>query len=230
MIVENILNFFQNEEALFGGQNSAYAVNFFCVVFTLFFYFAYYSIVKHIRKKEIIRNPEIEKIAYINKVITDDQLMTKYSANLGASSTMAALSVTMVLLSVAALFQATLNPYDNFIAIVVCTLMTIASAALLFAHELYDAIINPIFNPKKKFALRKLGSNFQAIGLTMFIISMLLAISTVSTIATIVSSFSCCLVMVMYIEKRLVGREEKESEIRRIINYHKERNGNDNLQ
>lgn len=104
--------------------------------------------------------------------------------------------------------------------------MTIASSTLLFAHKLYDAIINPVFNPNKKFALRKLGSNFQAIGLTMFILSMLLAISTVSTIATIISSFSCCIVMVMYIEKRLVGKDEKLLEIRNIINFHKERNNN----
>jgi hypothetical protein len=153
--------------------------------------------------------------------------MTKYSANLGASSTMAALSVTMVLLSVAALFQVKLKPYDNFIAILVCTLMTIASVCLLFAHELYDAIINPIFNPKKKFKLRKLGSDFQAIGLVMFITSMLLAISTVSTIATIISSISCCLVMVIYIENRLVDRDKKEIELSKIINFHKNRNHHD---
>nr|VFK57630.1 MAG: hypothetical protein BECKTUN1418F_GA0071002_11232 [Candidatus Kentron sp. TUN]VFK58411.1 MAG: hypothetical protein BECKTUN1418D_GA0071000_10829 [Candidatus Kentron sp. TUN]VFK65975.1 MAG: hypothetical protein BECKTUN1418E_GA0071001_11182 [Candidatus Kentron sp. TUN] len=142
----------------------------------------------------IIRNPEVEKMAFYSGVISDNQLMTKYSSNLGASSTMAALSVTMVLLSVAALFRKQLDPYDNFVAIIVCTLMTVASAALLFAHELYDAIINPVFEPEKRFKLRSLGSNFQALGLLLFIVSMLLAISTVSVTATIVSSVVSCLV------------------------------------
>jgi len=102
--------------------------------------------------------------------------------------------------------------------------MTIASAALLFAHELYDAIINPIFNPERKFILRKLGSDFQVLGLVMFIISMLLAISTVSTIATIVSSVACCLVMILYIEKRLVDKDKKEKELSEIIDFHQKRN------
>ncbi|MBU1712098.1 MAG: hypothetical protein KKD47_03240 [Proteobacteria bacterium] len=224
MLIEKLLDFFQNEATLFGGTNSAYTINLLCILFTLLFYFLYYLVIKLIRKKEIIRNPEIEKLAYTKKIITDDQLMTKYSANLGASSTMAALSVTMVLLSVAALFEKKLSPYNNFIAIIVCTLMTIASAALLFAHELYDAIINPIFNPERKFILRKLGSDFQVLGLVMFIISMLLAISTVSTIATIVSSVACCLVMILYIEKRLVDKDKKEKELSEIIDFHQKRN------
>lgn len=224
-MIEQLLIFFQNEQDFFGGANGAYFINLLCVVATIIFYFCYYYVVRIFRKKVLIRNPEMERIAYEKGIISDDQLMVKYSANLSASSTMAALSVTMVLLSVAALFQKELEPYDNFVAILVCTLMTIASATLLFAHELYDAIINPIFNRHKKFKLRKLGSDFQAIGLVMFIVSMLLAISTVSTIATIVSSISVCVVFTLYIEKRLINKDDKENEINRIIEYHRSKNG-----
>ncbi len=217
MHLSDILTFFQNENSFYGKNEKAYTIALGCVLFTVVYYICYFGFARCIRKKIIIRNPEIERIAYQRKAITADQLMTKYSANLSASSTMAALSVTMVLLSVAALFQTNLKPYDNFIAILVCTLMTIASSALLFAHELYDAIINPVFEPNKRFKLRKLGSDFQAFGLFMFIISMLLAISTVSVMATIVSSIACCIVMTIYLEKRFIPANKKHSEIKRML-------------
>lgn len=137
---------------------------------------------------------------------------------------MAALSVTMVLLSVAALFRTKLDPYDNFIAIMVCTFMTIASSALLFAHELYDAIINPVFEPIKRFKLRTLGSNFQAFGLILFIVSMLLAISTVSITATIFSSVASCIVMTIYIEKRLISLDIKDQELNRMLKLRNDAN------
>jgi phosphinothricin acetyltransferase len=218
------LSLFSKENGLYGTDSDAYLVGLSFVLFAILYYISYYVISIYFRKKTIIRNPEIEQMAFDIGVITDDQLMVKYSSNLSASSTMAALSVTMVLLSVAALFQKELAPYDNFIAILVCTLMTIASAALLFAHELYDAIINPVFEPKKRFKLRKLGSDFQALGLLLFIVSMLLAISTVSIMATIFSSFVCCVVMTIYIEKRLVPQDSKDLEIQRMIKLKK---GND---
>lgn len=228
MSFNDILNFFQNENGFYGKNENAYIIGLSFVLLTIFYYISYYGFAKYIRKKIIIRNPEIEKIAFELGAITNDQLMTKYSSNLSASSTMAALSVTMVLLSVAALFQAKLEPYDNFIAILVCTLMTIASAALLFAHELYDAIINPVFEPQKRFKLRKMGSDFQAFGLVMFIISMLLAISTVSILATITSSISCCIIMTIYLEKRFVPETDKEREIQRMLNIVQQREKNDN--
>jgi hypothetical protein len=219
--IEYIFLFFKDEYKLFGSESNAHIINLLAVLFTMLYYFLYYLVAKFIRKKTIIRNPEIEKLAYAKGAITNDQLMIKYTANLSASSTMAALSVTMVLLSVAALFEKKLTPYNNFVAMMVCSLMTIASVALLFAHELYDAIINPIFDIQKKFRLRRLGSNFQAFGLVMFIISMLLAISTVSTIASIISSIVCCAFMSLYIEKRLVDDKAKSSQIKQIINHHK---------
>lgn len=219
--LEDIFILCSNESMLLGGDGNVHIINIIAVVFTMLFYFIYYVIAKHIRRKTIIRNPEIEELAYKKGAITNDQLMVKYTANLSASSTMAALSVTMVLLSVASLFEKELNPYNNFIAIAVCTLMTIASIALLFAHELYDAIINPVFDVQQKFRLRRLGSDFQALGLVMFIISMLLAISTVSTLATILSSLVCCIIMSTYIEKRLIHGDGKSTVINQIIKHHK---------
>lgn len=222
--LNNVVAFFNNEDAFFGGETSSHVAAIGSILFTYIYYFSYYIFSRFVRNKTIIRNPEIEQIAFREKVISNDQLMVKYSANLSASSTMAALSVTMVLLSVASLFQSNLSPYNHFVAVVVCSLMTIASSVLLFAHELYDAIINPAFNPARKFKLRKLGSNFQALGLLMFIASMLLAISTVSSLGTMISSFFCCIVMTIYIEMRLTNISQKEDEIRAIINYHQKRN------
>jgi hypothetical protein len=95
--------------------------------------------------------------------------------------------------------------------------MTIASVGLLFAHELYDAILNPLFDPKRRFRLRKLGADFQAMGLILFIISMLLAISTVSTIGTIIASVACCTIMTAYIEMRLIDSNTKEKQINKLL-------------
>lgn len=226
-ILEYLLRFFDNEDVFFGGEISSQIVAINSVLLTCFYYFVYYLFAKFIRKMAIIRNYEIERIAFRHCIITNDQLMVKYTANLSSSSTMAALSVTMVLLSVAALFQTKLTSYNHFISIIVCALMTIASSALLFACELYDAIINPAFNPVKKFKLRKVGSNFQALGLLLFMLSMLLAISTVSTIATLISCAFSCVIMTIYIEKRLTSNSKKEDEVQAILNYHLGRTSNE---
>ena len=50
---------------------------------------------------------------------------------------------------------------------------------------------------------------------------MLLAISTVSIIATIVSSITCCVVMTIYIEQRLVSIDKWKEEIQIMINSNK---------
>lgn len=215
--MDTFLNLFSKEKSYLGGESLANMIALLSICMVIVFYFAYYFVVVTVRKKTVIRNPLVERRAFDHGIITSDQLMTKYSANLGASSTMAALSVTMVLLSVAALFETKLDPYNHFVAVMVCTLMTIASATLLYAHELYDAIINPIFEIDKRFKLRQLGSNFQAFGLVMFIVSMLLAVSTVSTLSTIVSGISVCIVMVSYMEKRIVPKDGVEQEIDRML-------------
>jgi hypothetical protein len=220
-MLENIAFWIKNESDWYGGESHAHLISMIFIMLTTLYFLFYFMVSKYFRKKGIIRNSEIEEIAFKKKIISADQLMIKYSANLNASSTMAALSVTMVLLSVAALFQIDLEPYNNFIAVMVCGMMTVASVSLLFAHELYDAIINPVFSPSKKFRLRKLGSNFQALGLCMFIFSMLLAISTVSTSATILNSFASCTIMTMYFEIRLVDTERKEEELEEILNIYK---------
>ncbi|MBF0347917.1 MAG: hypothetical protein HQL81_09635 [Magnetococcales bacterium] len=229
-ILEEIINFFNNESILFGGESAGHVLAIGSTLLTCIYYFSYYYFSVIVRNKIIIRNYEIEKIAFKKEIITNDQLMVKYTANLSASSTMAALSVTMVLLSVAALFENKLTAYNHFISVIVCALMTIASSVLLFAHELYDAIINPIFNPARKFKLRQLGANFQALGLILFIVSMLLAISTVSVFATMISSFFCCIVMTVYIEKRLTDKDKKDEEIDAILRYFIRKNVHENLQ
>jgi hypothetical protein len=217
MSLEHIFTLIQHESRLFGGESNAHIVGLLAILATLLYYFGYFVAAKLLRKKTIIRNPELERDGYEKKAITTEQLMIKYSGNLSASSTMAALSVAMVVLSVAALFQATLKPYDNFVVTVVCSLMTIASVGLLFAHELYDAILNPLFDPKRRFRLRKLGADFQAMGLILFIVSMLLAISTVSTVGTIFASAACCAIMTAYIEMRLVDAKTKGRQMRQLV-------------
>jgi GNAT superfamily N-acetyltransferase len=216
-LLQKVLNFFSNEHHYFGGEVTSHLISLSSICFVMLFYYLYFFVVVVIRKKTLIRNPIIERRAYDKGIITSDQLIFKYSANLGASSTMAALSVTMVLLSVAALFEKQLDPYNHFIAVLVCTLMTVASAALLYAHELYDAIINPLFETDKRFRLRQLGSNFQAFGLIMFIFSMLLAVSTVSTISTFISCIAVCTFMFIYIEKRLIPQKNVEDEIEKAL-------------
>jgi hypothetical protein len=82
---------------------------------------------------------------------------------------------------------------------------------------LYDAILNPLFDVEKRFKLRQLGANLQTAGLIMFIFAMLLAISAVSSIATILSAAVCCIVMTIYIEARLVDATLAESKLQQIL-------------
>ena len=192
MSLEHIFTLVQHESRLFGGESNAHIVGLFAIVATLLYYFGYFIAAKHLRKKTIIRNPELERDGYEQKAITSEQLMVKYSGNLTSTSTMAALSVAMVILSVASLFQATLTPYNNFVVTVVCSLMTIASVGLLFAHELYDAILNPLFDPKRRFRLRKLGADFQAMGLILFIISIIALTVIASPQAMLMTSPFVC--------------------------------------
>lgn len=202
-----------DDQNLFGSSRAAHT---FAVIFILLvpaYYFAYFLVGRYVRKKDIIRNPDLEESAFRRGEITADQLTTKYASNLSASSTMAALSVAMVLLFVVALIDMELSVYNRFAALMVCLLMTVASITMLFVHQLYDTITNPVLEPERRFRLRRLGSNLNVTGMILFITSMLLVVSMVSAIVTLIASFASCIVMTLYIEERMSPAKEEETEL-----------------
>jgi ribosomal protein S18 acetylase RimI-like enzyme len=84
----------------------------------------------------------------------------------------------------------------------------VADAAALFPDaQLWDKVTLLSWE-SARFSLAK--GQQRAIGMVLFIVSMLLAVSTVSTIATIACAGISCVVMTTYLEKRLVKVSTKE--------------------
>lgn len=77
MSLELILASLQNEYALFGGEGNAHASSLVSVAATMTYYCGYFFLAKYFRKKSIIRNPEVERVAYEERAITQGKLLSR---------------------------------------------------------------------------------------------------------------------------------------------------------